>query len=96
MKAYKIRDGKTGDYYSENRTPSKEYATIWYSLEELVKYLRNRENEESMHRSVYSAYGEVFSGSLLPDSWEIVEVNIEEVSSALLTEILEQAANKLP
>ena len=96
MKAYKIRDSKTGEFFSENRTPSKEYATIWYTLESLVKYLRVREDNEASYRSVYSGYGEVFSGSLLPDSWEIVEVNIEEVSSALLTEILEQAANKLP
>ncbi len=93
MKAYKIRDGKTGDFYSENKTPSKDYATIWYSLEELVKYLRSREHEESMRRNVYSGYGEMFSGSLLPESWEIVEVNIEEVSAVLLTEVLEQAAN---
>lgn len=92
MKAYKIRDSKTGDFFSENRTPSKEYATIWYTLESLVKYLRVREDNEASYRSVYSGYGEKFSGPLLPESWEIVEMNVEETSAVSLTEVLEQAA----
>lgn len=93
MKAYKIRDNQTGEYFSENRNPSKEYATIWYTLESLVKFLKIREQDEAVHRSVYSGYGENFSGSFLPESWEIVEVSVEEVSAVSLTACLEEAAS---
>lgn len=92
MKAYKIRDNETGNYFSENRTPSKEYATIWYTLESLFKFLKVREQNEAAHRSVYSGYGEKFSGSLLPKNWEIVKVLIVEEAAISLTSILKEAA----
>lgn len=94
MRAYKIRDSKTKEFFSENRTSSENYATVWYSLEELVRFLRNRENEEMQHRSVYSAYGEQFSGPLLPSTWQIVEVDIEEIASISLSDVLKQASQQ--
>lgn len=87
-KAFKIRDSKTGEFISENRIPSKEFSSIWYSLSSLARFIRLKEQQEALHRNVYAGYGEVFIGPLIPSSWEIVEIKFEEVSSSPLKQAL--------
>lgn len=76
MKAYKIRDSKTGGFVTDGLGTMLNQAVIWFDIKDVKNFLTSLESQISMRRQV--SQEEEFSGPPLPKSWEIVTIDFKE------------------
>lgn len=89
MKAYKIRDSRTGRFVVDGLSTHNFKATIWFDLDSVKNFLCSLENQVNMTREV--SQEEEFSGPPLPKTWEIVTIDLKENSVQPVHEFLKTA-----
>lgn len=95
MKAYKIRDKKTGQFTEGGRYAAGSFGErgkVWWSLKEVLAFLKYYLRDQQAYREEEKKYNrKVKLGPIFPPTWEIVEFEMQETSTKSVEDFLKES-----